>query len=300
MSLESLFRQAGIAYAVGGEHRNVRTGWIGIDCPWCGFSGEGKFHLGISLSPIHTVCWNCGGHSLPSVICELFRVGYGQAHRMLLEADVQLDQISKPSVDAPVTGELKLPKGREPLGIRHRRYLRKRGFDPDEIAHLWGIEGIGINSMRLCWRIFIPIYLGNRIVSWTTRAIMKNATQRYITASREEEAISCKHVLYGAQHAKDRIVIGEGPTDAWRLGPGAVATLGLVVSPVQIELMSRYHVRAICFDNSRGAQLRAEKLANQLEMLPGETHVIQLDSDDLGCASDNEIRQIRRTILKER
>lgn len=300
MSLEDLFRQAGIKYAVGGQHRHVRPGWLGIDCPWCGFSGEGKFHLGIHLSRGYAVCWNCGGHQIPSVICELFRVGYGQAHRMLLEADVQLDQLPKQQIAAPVTGELKLPKGREELGPRHRRYLRQRGFDPDEIVRLWNIQGISLASVRLRWRLFIPIHLGNRIVSWTTRAILKDAKMRYITASHEEEAVSCKHVLYGAQHAKDRIVIAEGPTDAWRLGVGAVATLGLVVTPIQVELMSRYSVRAICFDNSRGAQLRAQKLADQLEMLPGETHVIQLDSDDLGCASDNEIRQIRRTILKER
>jgi hypothetical protein len=58
--------------------------------------------------------------------------------------------------------------------------------------------------------------------------------------------------------------------------------------------------RVIVFDNSVQAQLRADKLAEQLMVFPGETYTINLDSADPGEATEREIKQLRKFVFGEK
>jgi len=190
-------------------------------------------------------------------------------------------------------GRLTLPKRLEPLGPAHKRYLRDRGFTPEALERLWQLQGIGPVG-RLMWRVFIPIHLRGELVSWTTRTI-GNGELRYVSASPEEESFSHKDILYGADRASSTIIVVEGPADVWAFGPGAVATLGVVVSRAQFLEMSAYPVRYICFDSSREAQKRAGELATRLKAFKGETYQVELESgDDPGSADPDEIREVRK------
>lgn len=290
MKFTEVLDDLGIRYITEG-HRHVRPGWVGLDCPWCGRDTEG-WHLGYSLENHYTKCWRCGFHSTVNVIMEYTGYSFKQCANIL--KDVETDYIPK---KVKTKGKLILPKGIGDLQPAHVKYITRRGFDIKEIKSLWQIQGIGLSS-QLPWRIFIPIIYHGKMVSWTTRSISKNKKiTRYISAAELEELIPHKDILYGEDFARDVIIIVEGPTDVWKIGPGAVATLGLNYSTEQLTKMVQYRKRIICFDSDKLAQVRANKLADELSPFTGETYNIQLDSEDAGAASKKEIRQIRKMLL---
>ena len=166
-----------------------------------------------------------------------------------------------------------------------------------EIERVWGVQGIGITA-RLRWRLFIPIQVRGVTVTWTTRAIGETGT-RYMSARPDEEVTPIKSILYGVDLVPgDSVVVHEGPTDCWATGPGAVGVFGLNVSPTQVAEIGSYGRRTICFDDGKDAQKRAERLAERVSVLPGETNVIRLESgSDPAEADPEEIAELRKLCL---
>lgn len=284
MTYADLLRKLKIQYLDGGHH-HCRAGWLQMDCPFCG-RGSNKYHLGLNASYGNCNCWQCGKHPLPQTLSLLANVPQHQIYPLLKN----IDRVK--AISLPRTGKLQIPKGVGELLPAHKRYLRERGYDPDEVEELWGVKGIGI-STRLAWRLWLPITLGFETVSWTTRAIGK-ADLRYISARREEEAIDHKSLLYGEELAGHAIVITEGPFDAWRIGPGAVCTFGLNYTGPQVQRMASYPVRAVCFDNAAKPQSIARKLADTLALFPGETYVVQLSGKDADTSPRKELEELRK------
>jgi hypothetical protein len=161
------------------------------------------------------------------------------------------------------------------------------------LQQFWSLEGIGIAS-KLSWRIYIPIVFRNVRVSWTTRAIGTTVPQRYISASAAEEALNHRDLIYGLDYCQHSIVIVEGPTDAWAIGPGAGALFGISFSVAQVRKLTEIPFRFVCFDSETAAQQRANDLCSQLACFPGRTCNIVLDAKDPGSASPKEIRRLRR------
>ena len=289
MEFEQILKDNNITYVTAGQHRHCRTGWIQFDCPFCG-QGTHKYHMGFNLEYHITNCWRCGGHSVIDTLKELLGAPFHTVKELLKD-------IPKAKVQQTIqtTGKLKLPDGLKPLQKQHKKYLKARGFNPAELETLWKLQGTTIHA-DLSWRLFIPIHVGDQIVSWTTRSISDNAQRRYIGASKEHEAINKTQVLYGEQYCRHAIMICEGPADVWKIGPGAVATMGLNFSAAQIEAMLKYPTRIICLDNEKKAQARAEVLADMLSVYEGNTFNVQLDSKDAGSATKKEINRLRKLI----
>ena len=198
------------------------------------------------------VCYKCGQHTAYQTVKLLFPNkkpidAFFQNIRKTITVEEQLP-------DKTPHGICVKPNGVGPMAKMHRDYLRNdRKFDPDIIAELWGVQGITFSD-RFSHRLFIPIYLRGDMVSWTTRSILPDANSRYISARPEEEKYHHKHLLYGEDYCTDTIIICEGPTDVWNIGPGAVATFGLNYTKWQVARMVKYPNRIICFDNSDDAQ----------------------------------------------
>ena len=262
-------------------HKNVRAGWIGIDCPFCG-EGTRKFHLGIPENGYAANCWQCGKLWIVKAMHAL-----GIYDKIDFGFSIAQSQEKRHG--------LRLPPGVGPLKKFHHDYLKSRGFSPTRLAKTWALEGIGLET-RLAWTLFIPIHHQGRIVSWTTRSITDNG-RRYVNARPNEEEIPAKRVLYGGDYARHAIIVVEGPTDAWRIGPGAVATMGLSYTRKQLNEMSKFSVRAIAFDNEKTAQERARRLCNELSALPGKTVRVEIDAADPGSMSAREVESIRRSFL---
>lgn len=268
-------------------HHHCRSGWVQLDCPFCG-KGSGKFHLGYNIRQHYMNCWKCGPHP---VAYTLYRASHASKDR-IGELLGSLDRTDLLAEDSPVlTGRLRLPKGLEPLAAPHRRKLEGRGFDPDELEKLWRLQGLG-RTAELPWRIFIPIFYRSKMVSWTTRSLGEK--QRYISASLADEDMDHKHLLYGQDYCGHSIVIVEGPTDVWNVGPGAAATFGLSYTVQQVKKAGAHPYRYVCFDSSKAAQSRALQLADLLSVFPGETHVVELDAEDPGSASKKEVKALRK------
>lgn len=291
MKLAKILSQYNIDSAPEGHHHS-RVGWIQIDCPFCGKDSK-KWHLGYNKEDNYFNCWQCGYHSLVSVLMELTGLSFKKCMRLF--GDLELTTTIKKE---KVRGKLILPKGIAKLQTVHIRYLRQRGFDYKEIQKLWKIQGIGL-AKQLAWRIFIPIIYRGKIVSWTTRSLsLTGKAVRYVSAGLEEESIPHKSLLYGEDYAGHSIIINEGPLDAWAIGPGAVATLGTGYTQAQINRMVNYPVRVVCFDSERESQKRARKLCDDLSVFPGETFNIVLDKKDAGETSKKDIRKIRKRFLE--
>lgn len=290
--LKQILNQFNVPYKTFGDHHHTTRGWISMDCVYCSPNSH-KYRLGIEITTGRTNCWSCGiknGAETLSILCNISKS----------EAiDIWKRTLRLQTKDIPYRGRLKMLAGIEDLMPQHRAYLKnRRGLDPDEISKLWGVKCTGI-TVRLPWSLFIPIHdEKGQIVSWTTRSIGLTNTRRYITARKEEEAISLKSVLYGSHLARSTIVIVEGPIDAWTIGPGAVATCGVGFNQVQRSLMSQYSYRAVCFDSDYDAQKRAERLCKQLSASVGVTENIVLESgSDPSDADSNEILEIREKYL---
>lgn len=286
MTIQEVFDDLKVPYREAGEHHHTRPGWIQLDCPLCG-KDSGGFHLGYNLSLKYFNCWKCGGLYFPKVL-EALGLPYGKAKEVHRSVDAAaLSRIVRERTT------LKEPAGVGDMLPAHREYLEGRGFSPDKLSRIWGLKGIGL-AHRLGWRIYIPITHQGVQVSWTTRAIGDRAALRYISASPEQESMSHKRAVYGADLCHHSIVVCEGPADAWAIGPGAGATFGTSFSSSQVKIMSRFPFRFICFDSSKDAQRRAEGLADQLSVFPGSTQNVTLDAKDPGEASRKEIRLLRK------
>jgi len=292
MTIEEILNELEIEIAPEGHHHRTQN-YYQTDCPRCS-KGTQKYRLGIHKSGAYAVCWICGHVPILDALVELTGQPYSIIKELLKDIHSDFTPVLR------TKGKLILPKGIQPLKELplHQKYLRNRGYNWRKLEKLWRIQGIPL-AVNLSWRIFIPITFQGDVVSWTTRSISKQeGILRYISASPEQEAIAHKTLLYGEEYARQAIIITEGPFDAMRIGPGAVATLGIGFSTAQVQRMIRFPIRAILFDSELEAQKRAKKLMEALVDFPGETMICQLETGkDAGEADEEEIRQIRKEIL---
>lgn len=285
-SFAEILDELGVDYETEGP--NTRPGWLQMMCPWC----MGEDYLGFNTFGNYCNCWRCGYKSAIDLLLKTSNVTFKQAKE--LTSDLTTSGFQRADIRQ---GTLTLPDGIGKLLQPHRKYLKGRGFNVQELKRLWGIQGIGpIGEHR--WRIFIPIHLNGVVVSWTTRSISDKVAVRYLSASLDEESVPHKTLLYGEDYCRHSVVVCEGPIDVWRIGPGAVATCGVGFKEAQILRLSKYPVRVVCFDSERQAQRRAKKLCDALEVFSGTTYRVELDSKDPGSATKREIRKIRRRFLE--
>jgi len=131
------------------------------------------------------------------------------------------------------------------------------------------------------------------VISYTGRSIA-DIKPRYYTLELEKCLRHPKDVLYGEPLARsDAVIVVEGPVDVWRIGPGAIATLGTGWTTEQAKRIADHERRFICFDNEIKAQGSAMKLAQWLSALPGITEIITGLDTDPGDLSTDQVRELR-------
>jgi hypothetical protein len=297
MTLAELFDSLGVEYRLPGQHHHVTRGWVGTDCPLCSL-GSKKFKLGWRRGGA-TSCWSCGTVSPPYALCLLAGIGYEEAKALVggskdLAPDKRLAEARRHKLVKPDTSPVMRVR---PFRTPATRYLEDRGFSMDYLSRVWSIDSVVLLG-PLGGRIYIPIFKDGVEVSWTARAADSVTQPRYRNCPAEHEAYPAKSLLYGEWHCRGACVIVEGPTDAWRIGPGAVATMGVSYGRAQLLRMTQFPVRAVCFDREPGAQKRARELCALLSAFPGETHLITLETgNDPGDCDEQEVAEIRRRFL---
>ena len=261
-----------------------------MPCPMCG--GGEDFHLGINLRSLYGSCWRCGKHALFDVV-------------KALDAGIKWDdlkaikdglEVVPNTFDNKRRGRYKPPDGLGELTERHAAYLQSRRIDTraDWFA-AYGLRSISILGGAYKYRIFLPVTLGRKDVSYTTRSTSSTG-QRYLSAAPADESVRHKELLFAEDFVRDAIIVHEGPLDALRVGPGATATFGTAFTKQQLHRVGRYPKRYVCFDAEPLAQRRAEKLADDLSVLPGKTWNVCLDAGDAGSATARDVARLRKLV----
>lgn len=285
MTLEDLLEQAGVDYRRQGEHHHATRGRLSIDCYQCS-PGSGRFRLGLHPGKRSASCWTCGRLSFFVVLREII------GPSVSLFAGEGLTQSTWNGLTKSPQEKYIPPVGLGELLKPHVAYLKSRRFDPDELAEVWSVAGIGPLG-KPPWKVFIPIKKKGEIVSFTRRSLVDTGI-RYLAAKPEEEKISGKELLFGEDFCTHAVIVVEGALDAMRIGPGAVALMGLSYTRKQVLKISKYPLRIICLDNESQARDVARRLCDELSVFPGETLRVELSGKDPDSSPESELKELRK------
>lgn len=276
------------------DHHHVHEGWGQTHCPFC-TDGSHGFHLGFNLSSGYFSCWRCGGKSNWEVLKAL--LPRDDIKKLIQEYS------GRKRRQRAVKKKIRKRNARKPLKMKgwlrkpHRKYLINKNFDPDKLEEEWSLGSTGPLSLDWKWRIVAPIHnTDGRIVAYTGRTLNDAAKPRWKMSKNEEITEDPKKLLYGIDKIQDRVLIVEGPSDVWRIGPGAVALLGIDWYVEQVHILRKIPHRFIMFDPEPQAQRQARKLASWLAPFPGETEIITGLKTDPGALSQHEADSIVREI----
>lgn len=242
------------------------------------------------------ICWGCRRTGTTLDLVELFEkvdlhgaMQYVEKMYVGGDASLELVPISVARVAAKSIADL--PAMPWPAGVdvlsdaaTHRaawRYLSRRGVD-SSMALSYRI-GFGRWGYLTDYLIF-PCYQDGRLVYWQGRAawdppVQLNEVQRkdWIKATHFRKTMnptahpgeaSAGDVLFNFDRARyeSHVVVVEGPIDAMKIGPHAVALLGKVATSAKITLLRRMKAARYTVYLDRGVEeaARAQQLAREL------------------------------------
>lgn len=286
---------------VGVEHRYGGGRWVQICCPWC---DDHKFHMGYALDSGAFNCFRCGVHKPVETVAKLGRISTTDAIKLMVSFKTDGRRKSEERLlskhqGRKLCGDTKLPPGVGPLGAWHRQYLARRRFDPDKLVRQWRLYGTTHLSGKWSFRIIIPVYQDGRLVTFQGRDFTGHSEVRYLSPDADECELSVKECLYGQDQVHgESVVVVEGPTDVWRLGPGAVATFGTEYTDEQLVLLAQYANVKVMFDGGEvAAQESAEALSRSLGMLGSSVELVTLSDGDPGDLADEDADELMRDLL---
>jgi len=135
-----------------------------------------------------------------------------------------------------------------------------------------------------------------RTVSFTARDVTNSQEPRYKNMPNEDSIVPIKQCLYNIDNAENTLVIVEGIFDAWRIGNGAVATLGTKFTMPQIKLILDKKPKSVFVLFDKGALKEANKLASLLAPHISHTEILEIDVKDPAELSGKEVKMLRREI----
>uniref|UniRef100_A0A6M3LI92 Putative DNA primase n=1 Tax=viral metagenome TaxID=1070528 RepID=A0A6M3LI92_9ZZZZ len=275
------------------EGKNISQGWIGITCPYPDCS-DPSFHCGIHLQSGTHNCWICGGKGrMVHLVKILLDISYSKAKSLLEKypATVALEETE----EKPEVQSITLDHFDTFLPALPRDYLISRDFDPDLIQRKYSIR-FCYTTGKFAYRIIIPVILNGQIVNFTARDVTGIQEPKYKNLSNEKAVIPIKSCLYNLDSVKNDVIICEGVTDVWRVGNGAIATMGTEYTSAQLELLMEKEVRRAFVLYDTDANKKAEKLANTLSAFIPHVEVITLDEGDPAELSEKEVRRLLTAI----
>ncbi len=273
------------------EGKNVMEGWVNICCPFCDDKSD---HLGVYIKrPRNVKCWRCGDHTIPELLTE-----FSDKNIKELYAEYSMDgevitqkKKEKPRLHPKEVTKLFFENINEKLRPAYAKYLRNRNFDADDIIFGWRIYG-GVEMGEYKYRLMIPIFQNNKMVSFQGRDITEMQDDKYKTC----KGTYVHDYLYGLDYIKDdRCIIVEGVTDVWRLGRGeAVSTFGINYSQKQIILLLEKKIKKVMvfFDSEPQAQKAALKLKGELETYGIEVLNYFIEGTDPAELNEDEVENV--------
>jgi hypothetical protein len=315
MNALKLYQDHHIPYASPGQ-RHYREGWLNTTCPFCSGSNPGN-HLGYCLDPKSQfygayVCFRCGGKGTVRTVAKLLGTTDPQASII----------VAQYGGVGPVVVPQRLPREERPAVIRSislppntmelskcqgaLRYLKARRFDPEELSERWGVRATtngavvetGKWPIKYSFRLIIPIVYEGKVVSYQGRDWTNIQQPKYLTCAKSVESVHHKDILYGLDLARgmEEVILVEGVTDVWRIGPGAVACFGIKYrAPQMLELVKRFKRVTVFFDPEPQAKEQARKIRNELQMRGVEVRMAHPPKGrDPADLTEDEVKELLR------
>lgn len=289
------FKDHGIKFEE--EGNNVSPGWIGVyNCPYC---GDRSNHLGFNINTGNFHCFVCKAkgwvydyleraQGLSRAQCKAMCHGYFTG--------APIDSL-RLNTTRPST--LALPPGAtKDFPQYFEDYLINRGYGQEVIQRFDLYAGGYSGPFR--YRIIIPVYQDERLVNYLGRDITGQLSSRYKNCKNELAVVHSKSCIYNIDQASKRVIICEGPTDVWRMGSGAVCTLGTTFTNDQVRAIKKAGVlqAAVLFDPGPKSQKLANELATALDMVGIESVVYRMEGGkDPGELDDDAAYEIRKEIM---
>ena len=283
------------------EHQKSTRGWVQIEhCPSC---NSHNYRLGFNPKSRIFHCWKCRILPFWETLLDLSGLTNAELKNVIWKfgKDVEYDEEKAVRKNAH---KVVPPPNVRSMDAWHRTYLEGRGYNPDELAFLYKIQGTAHDTIPF-WknRIIIPIYAGGKLVSMQGRAIFENQTPKYFNLPIEDSVVDLKETLYGMYYViGDKVLVVEGVFDMWRMGFGTVATYGTSYTDAQIKLLLRYKRIFLLYDlDSEEAVESGRRLVNVLKAHGRKAMAINIAfKGDPGDFNQDQVNYIYRTYLGDR
>ena len=261
---------------------------------------------GFNIYADYFYCWRCGSHRLEPTLSRTLSIPVAAIKEIIGEYNsrkIIVGALNKKQTSARKS--LELP-GHGFTDVE-MKYLLKRKFIPRHLAEHYGVVGGGVSGYWK-FRIIIPLFVNNRLVSWTARSILsdeqlkKSKQPRYKQLKVEESIIDPKRILYNIDHCTgNRLVLLEGAFDVIRMGDGFACSFGTEMTQAQINyIRERFSWVGVLFDAEKEAQQKARRYALQLSALGISVETIDAFGDfgkkDAGELSPRQALQLRREL----
>lgn len=291
------FQIAPFARAVGGRKESpspLACEWL-FTCPHCGSS-----RLRFNAQKRAGTCWGCRrGFNTFTLVRDVLKLDELEAVQWFITRYVGGDSTAGAlasaltPIEAPKPAVRRLPQIEWPEGAEvltapcapHARawdYLTRRGIDAAMVREFGLAYG---RASRTRERIVFPCRMDGTLVYWQARATwdppphLKGAELRewkektgYIKSInplvRSALDPQAHEVLFNYERAsvEQHVVICEGPVDAIKVGPHAIALLGKVAGPVKLERLKRMRARRFTIYLDNGDEERASALVIAREL----------------------------------
>jgi hypothetical protein len=273
------------------EGKNISSGWIGINCPFC---GDQSNHLGIKETGFN--CWRCGTKgNIVKLIQEIDSCNYYQACDTIRLFESALFPDLKSDIRKRLGDKILPAESSKTFPEIHSDYLQNRGFNPSFLIEKYNLYAC-YNLGNYKFRVIIPIIEDGSVVNFTALAV-SGQIPKYIHCNNQQAIIPMKECLYNIESVKDIALIVEGVTDVWRMGDGCVATMGTEYTTEQVKLLVDKGVKKahVMFDSEDFAIKKARKLANSLSVFM-DSETIELETGDPGDFTDQQALELREEI----
>ena len=216
-----------------------RNGWLRVPtCPYC----HREQKMGINLNTYRTNCFRCGEHPSPAqMVMDIEGLDtYSELITFLRNGDFTELTFTEEKVELSEAKPVYLPEGfklitqgTSTLANSFRKYVIKRGFNPNELAR----HGVGYCTKgEYFGYLIIPFYTEGSLRYWNARLVIGSGP-RYNNPPKDITGLGKEFLIYNsdALGLYNQVFICEGAINALTMGENAIATMGKSISRYQIN-----------------------------------------------------------------
>jgi hypothetical protein len=276
----------------------IKANWINVSCPYCGGT---SYHLGFNIVDDFCSCFRCGGHNVRMALTRLLNVPANTLAQILEPYQIKSKILSRLNEKEKLNKDkIELPDF--PLSKAEKNYLLERHFDPDELIEKYGICGGGwVGDWKN--RIIIPVFLSGKLITWTSRTILKDREPRYKNLENHLSVIDPKKIFFNLDNCYLKsVALLEGPFDVLRFGDNGICGFGIILTKTQILYLSeRFNKIYILFDNQRIAQKKAKEYGMLLQGHGLDVYIVDAflnyGCKDAGEMSPYNMKQLKKELF---